>query len=174
MRHGLAIFSIQYRLGEAGAFPNIAGAQGPADATKSYVAGAEVKDILLPVPQISTQWQITPSFSLLAYYQFAFEQNRLTAPGTYWSYSDVVGPGAQFIIGPGGINSSGVAKSPKDRMKVRKAPATRPGRSRGTVIFQNTRSSGPPHTLPASSTLESKRSSEALTVSITTGKNAST
>ena len=89
--------------GESVFFPNIAGAQGPADATKSYVAGAEVKDILLPVPQISTQWQITPSFSLLAYYQFAFEQNRLTAPGTYWSYSDVVGPGAQFIIGPGGI-----------------------------------------------------------------------
>ena len=89
--------------GESLFFPNIAGAQGPADATKSYVAGAEVKDILLPVPQISTQWQITPNFSLLAYYQFAFKENRLTAPGTYWSYSDVVGPGAQFIIGPGGM-----------------------------------------------------------------------
>ncbi|WP_179405090.1 DUF1302 domain-containing protein [Burkholderia guangdongensis] len=89
--------------GESLFFPNIAGAQGPADATKSYVAGAEVKDILLPVPQISTQWQITPTLSLLAYYQFAFEQNKLTAPGSYWSYSDVVGPGAQYIIGPGGL-----------------------------------------------------------------------
>jgi hypothetical protein len=89
--------------GESLFFPNIAGAQGPADATKSYVAGAEVKDILLPVPQISTQWQITPNFSLLAYYQFAFKENRLTAPGSYWSYSDVVGPGSEFIIGPGGM-----------------------------------------------------------------------
>ena len=76
--------------GESLFFPNIAGAQGPSDATKSYMAGAEVKDILLPVPQISTQWQITPNFSLLGYYQFSYQQNWLTAPGTYWSYSDVV------------------------------------------------------------------------------------
>ncbi|WP_153099549.1 DUF1302 domain-containing protein [Paraburkholderia hayleyella] len=89
--------------GESVFFPNIAGAQGPTNAARSYVAGAEVKDILLPVPQISTQWQITPSFSLLAYYQFAFIANRLVPPGGYWNYSDIVGPGAQFIIGPGGI-----------------------------------------------------------------------
>ena len=67
-------------------------AHRPSDATKSYMAGAEVKDILLPVPQISTQWQITPNFSLLGYYQFSYQQNRLTAPGTYWSYSDVTAP----------------------------------------------------------------------------------
>ena len=90
--------------GESVFFPNIAGAQGPANATASYVAGAEVKDILLPVPQISTQWQIAPSFSLLGYYQFAFEPNELVPPGAYWSYSDIVGPGAQYIIGPGGIH----------------------------------------------------------------------
>ncbi|QIE26834.1 hypothetical protein SBC1_38900 (plasmid) [Caballeronia sp. SBC1] len=90
--------------GESVFFPNIAGAQGPADATKSFVAGAEVKDILLPVPQISTQWQIAPNFSLLGYYQFAFEPNDLTAPGSYMSYTDVVGPGAEYIIGPGGIH----------------------------------------------------------------------
>jgi len=89
--------------GESVFFPNIAGAQGPANATASYVAGAEVKDILLPVPQISAQWQLTSTFSLLGYYQFTFEPNQLTAPGTFWSYSDVVGPGAQYIIGPGGF-----------------------------------------------------------------------
>ncbi|CAB3785789.1 hypothetical protein LMG28688_02109 [Paraburkholderia caffeinitolerans] len=89
--------------GESVFFPNIAGAQGPADATKSYVAGAEVKDILLPVPQISSQWQINPDFSLMAYWQFAFEHNQLTAPGSYFSYSDITGPGAQFLIGPGGV-----------------------------------------------------------------------
>ncbi|WP_322070937.1 DUF1302 domain-containing protein [Paraburkholderia bannensis] len=88
--------------GESVFFPNIAGAQGPADATKSYVAGAEVKDILLPVPQISAQWQLATNFSVLGYWQFAFEHNDLTAPGSYFSYSDVTGPGAQFLIGPGG------------------------------------------------------------------------
>lgn len=90
--------------GESVFFPNIAGAQGPADATKSYVAGAEVKDILLPVPQISMQWQLNPEFSLLGYYQFTFEHNELTAPGSYFSYSDITGPGAQYMIGPGGIH----------------------------------------------------------------------
>jgi hypothetical protein len=89
--------------GESVFFPNIAGAQGPANATAGYVAGAEVKDILLPVPQISTQWQLSPNFSLLGYYQFAFTPNRLVPAGAYWSYSDVVGPGSQYIIGPGGI-----------------------------------------------------------------------
>ncbi len=89
--------------GESLFFANIAGAQGPADATKSYVAGAEVKDILLPVPQISTQWQLSPNFSVLAYWQFSFQHNDLTAPGSYFSYSDVTGPGAQYIIGPGGL-----------------------------------------------------------------------
>ncbi|AKM39136.1 DUF1302 domain-containing protein [Burkholderia contaminans] len=102
--------------GESLFFPNIAGAQGPADATKSYMAGAEVKDILLPVPQISTQWQITPNFSLLGYYQFSYQQNRLTAPGTYWSYSDVTGPGAQFIIGPGGMI---IPRGPDDKPSAR-------------------------------------------------------
>ena len=102
--------------GESLFFPNIAGAQGPSDATKSYMAGAEVKDILLPVPQISTQWQITPNFSLLGYYQFSYQQNRLTAPGTYWSYSDVTYPGAQFIIGPGGMI---IPRGPDDKPSAR-------------------------------------------------------
>jgi hypothetical protein len=87
--------------GESLFFANIAGAQGPADATKAFVPGAEVKDILLPVPQASLQWQVTPSFSLMTYYQFTFKPNQLSAPGSYFSTSDIVGPGAEFIIGPG-------------------------------------------------------------------------
>ncbi|MGT2452048.1 DUF1302 domain-containing protein [Cupriavidus basilensis] len=66
--------------GESLFFPNIAGAQGPVDATKAYVPGAEVKDILLPVPQIALQWQATPSFSLLGYYQFTYKSNQLIPP----------------------------------------------------------------------------------------------
>ncbi|MGE8365931.1 MAG: DUF1302 domain-containing protein [Pseudomonadales bacterium] len=89
--------------GESLFFPNIAGAQGPVDATKAYVPGAEVKDILLPVPQIALQWQATPSFSLLGYYQFTYKSNQLIPPGGYFSTADVVGPGSQFILGPGGF-----------------------------------------------------------------------
>jgi len=37
-------------------------------------------------------------------YAFSFQPNQLSAPGSYMSYSDVVGPGAEYIIGPGGIH----------------------------------------------------------------------
>ncbi len=87
--------------GESLFFANIAGAQGPADATKAFVPGAEVKDILLPVPQASVQLEVTPSFSLMGYYQFTYKPNQLSAPGSYFSTSDLVGPGAEFLIGPG-------------------------------------------------------------------------
>ncbi|RAS09379.1 DUF1302 domain-containing protein [Cupriavidus alkaliphilus] len=87
--------------GESLFFANIAGAQGPADATKAFVPGAEVKDILLPVPQASLQLQVTPSFSVMGYYQFTYKPNQMFAPGSYFSTTDVVGPGAEFIIGPG-------------------------------------------------------------------------
>lgn len=100
--------------GESLFFANIAGAQGPADATKAFVPGAEVKDILLPVPQASVQWQVTPAFSLMGYYQFTFKPNQIFAPGSYFSTSDVVGPGAEFIIGPGFRIPRGPDISPSD------------------------------------------------------------
>ncbi|MCO5397333.1 DUF1302 domain-containing protein [Ralstonia soli] len=87
--------------GESLYFANIAAAQAPVDAVKGYVAGAEVKDILLPTPQLSMQWNLTPSISLLGYKQFQFRENQLVPPGGYFSYSDVTGPGSQFITGDG-------------------------------------------------------------------------
>ncbi len=90
--------------GESLYFPNIAGAQGPVDATKSFVPGAEVKDILLPVPQASVQWQINPSFSLMGYYQFVYKENQLFPPGSYFSTSDIVGPGSEYLIAGPGFN----------------------------------------------------------------------
>ncbi|MRV72097.1 DUF1302 family protein [Duganella sp. FT92W] len=83
--------------GEALYFPNIAGAQAPADATKSNVAGAEVKDILLPTGQVSAQWAITPSFSAMAYYQYKYKPTEVSPAGTYFSYADMIGPGADRI-----------------------------------------------------------------------------
>jgi len=91
--------------GESLFFPNIAGAQGPADATKANVPGIEVKDILLPVNQVSAQFGLTNKLSLMGYYQLEYKANELDPVGDYMSYTDVVGPGAQFIYafseGPG-------------------------------------------------------------------------
>ena len=89
--------------GESLFFSGVASAQGPADATKANVPGAEVKDILLPVPQISTQVQITPKLSLLGYYQFRYKENEIFPVGDYFSTSDIVGPGARFLYAAPGV-----------------------------------------------------------------------
>lgn len=89
--------------GESLFFSGVASAQGPADATRANVPGAEVKDILLPVPQISTQVQITPKLSLLGYYQFRYKENEIFPVGDYFSTTDIIGPGAQFLYAAPGV-----------------------------------------------------------------------
>ena len=90
--------------GESLFFPNIAGAQGPADATKANLPGIEVKDILLPVGQLAAQLQLNPSVTLLGYYQYQYKPTELDAAGSYFSQADVIGPGAQFIRAAPGFN----------------------------------------------------------------------
>ncbi|MGN5476697.1 DUF1302 family protein [Cupriavidus basilensis] len=60
------------------------------------------------------QWQVTPAFSLMGYYQFTFKPNQIFAPGSYFSTTDVVGPGAEFVIGPGFRVPRGPDISPSD------------------------------------------------------------
>jgi len=90
--------------GESLFFSGVASAQGPADATQAVVPGAEVKDILLPVPQISLQLQATPRLSFQGYYQFDYKENELFPVGSYFSTSDIVGPGAEFLRVAPGVN----------------------------------------------------------------------
>lgn len=83
--------------GESLFFPNMAGAQSPYDVTKLMVPGAEVKDYVLPTLQGSARISPTPWLSFAAYYQFDYEKNELDGVGSYFSYSDIVGPGASFL-----------------------------------------------------------------------------
>lgn len=81
----------------------IAGAQAPVDVIKAVsVPGSQVKEILMPVSQLSTQIQLTPEVSVGAYYQLDWESLRLPAVGSYFSNVDIVGPGAErLLVGPG-------------------------------------------------------------------------
>ncbi|MCW3479636.1 DUF1302 domain-containing protein [Neisseriaceae bacterium JH1-16] len=99
--------------GESLFFPGISGAQGPVDATKANVPGVEVKDILLPVGQVSAQLAVNETWSLLGYYQYQYKPNELDAVGSYFSYSDLVGPGAAFSrLSPGTFSPFGFALPP--------------------------------------------------------------
>lgn len=81
----------------------VAGAQSPFDATRLIDdPTAEAKEFVLPVPQVSAQWQLSDSVSVAAYYQFRYVHNRIPSVGSYFSVSDVVGGGAErLILGPG-------------------------------------------------------------------------
>lgn len=107
--------------GESLFFPNMSGAQGPVDATKSNVPGTEVKDILLPTSQAVARWTLTPRWTLSGYYQWDWEQTELNPAGAYFSTSDVTGPGARFLIA-----NLPVPPSPVPRVDVPRAADVEP------------------------------------------------
>jgi hypothetical protein len=85
----------------------IARAQGPIDIFKLLASpNAQFKEIIRPVPQISSQVQLSPDVSVGAYYQFRWEADRLAPAGSYYSTSNYVWGGSTFSqplsLGPGG------------------------------------------------------------------------
>ena len=85
--------------GESLFFDGIALTQGPADATKATIPGADVKSILLPVPQASFQFSPNNQLTILGQYKFRYKETELNPVGEFFSVADVVGPGRQFIWG---------------------------------------------------------------------------
>lgn len=83
--------------GESLFFSGIASAQGPADATKAAVPGAELKTILLPTEQIAMQLGFNNRLSLMGYYKLRYKATELQPVGSFLSTTDVVGPGAEMI-----------------------------------------------------------------------------
>jgi len=68
----------------------IARAQGPNDIFKLLSSpNAQFKEIIRPVPQVSTQLQLSSDLSLGAYYQFRWEADRLPPAGSYFSTANI-------------------------------------------------------------------------------------
>lgn len=82
-------------------FSGMAAMQGPADATKTSVPGVEIKNILLPVNQVAVHLGWNGKLALLGYYRLQFKPSQLFPIGSYMSTVDFVGPGAEFLYGPG-------------------------------------------------------------------------
>ncbi|HZR34465.1 MAG TPA: DUF1302 family protein [Nevskia sp.] len=85
--------------GEALFFTGIALAQSPTDATKAFIPGAEVKDILLPVNQLALHVGLPGGASLMGYYHLDYKADEIFPVGDFYSVQDAVGPGAQFAYG---------------------------------------------------------------------------
>ncbi|MGY4638264.1 hypothetical protein ACVWVP_002182 [Pseudomonas sp. TE24901] len=90
----------------------IAAGQAPVDIIKATsVPNTPFKELIRPVNQFSGQIQLRPNVSVAAYYQFAWEENRIPAVGSYFSTSDAVGEGGERLIvgGPIGPNRQPLA-----------------------------------------------------------------
>lgn len=92
--------------GEGLFYPGVNGVQGPVNVVNSGQPGVEVKDILLPVGQVSANWEINPDFGLSAYVQYEWKGNELNPVGSFLSTSDVTGPGAEFLSLGGGLKAN--------------------------------------------------------------------
>ncbi|MCA0242604.1 MAG: DUF1302 domain-containing protein [Proteobacteria bacterium] len=77
----------------------IAAAQAPVDIVKALaVPNSQFKEILIPVGQVSAQWQVSPSLSAAAYLQTEWRRTRLPASGSYFSFGDAFGDGAERVL----------------------------------------------------------------------------
>lgn len=84
--------------GEGLFYPGVNGVQSAVDVVKAGQPGVETKEILLPLGQVSANWEITPDLGLAAYYQYEWAGNDLSPVGSYLSTSDVTGPGRESLL----------------------------------------------------------------------------
>ncbi|NWC59612.1 DUF1302 domain-containing protein [Pseudomonas veronii] len=89
--------------GESLYISGISGVQGPVDATKTNIPGTEIKEVLLPEMQLSGKYSIN-DLTLMGYTQFQNHPYDLPPGGDYFSYTDMVGPGSDYIrFAPGDL-----------------------------------------------------------------------
>ena len=72
----------------------------PADATKTNVAGVEVKDILLPTGQVFAQLDLTENLNVAAFYQWEWQKTEINAAGSFFSISDILDEGGENLVPP--------------------------------------------------------------------------
>ena len=75
----------------------------PADISKLRIAGAELRDVLIPVPAANVKLGIGDSVFLEGFYQFRWAHSEIEAKGTYFSVTDTASPGSDTVhLGMGG------------------------------------------------------------------------
>ena len=85
--------------GESAFIPGI-NAMGTFDLTAAHRPGAQVKEILRPLPQLVTNLGLGNGVSVEAFYQLAWKHTVLDGCGTYWSLVDSLNcPGGAVVFG---------------------------------------------------------------------------
>lgn len=86
--------------GESTFYQGINSIQNRVDAQAANVPGVEVKEIFLPTGAIYLQVDVQDNLTLESYYQYEWLKNDLNGVGSFYSYTDQVGPGAYTFIIP--------------------------------------------------------------------------
>jgi hypothetical protein len=74
---------------------SVSTAMSPLDATAANVPGTELKEILLPVWQVSGDFGLTDSLTIAAFYQWEWDKNRLDETGSYFSTNNLLDDGVR-------------------------------------------------------------------------------
>ncbi len=69
----------------------------PIDVSKVRIAGAEVRDVVTPIPAVNLKVGLTDNLSLEGFYQFRWLHTRLEPAGTFFSTTDAASPGGDII-----------------------------------------------------------------------------
>lgn len=86
--------------GEASYYSGVNALQNPLDVVARTTPGSEVKEYLLPTNAIDLKWDFNEFWSAEAYYKLEWQRSTLAGVGSYWSTTDLNGPGAQRILFP--------------------------------------------------------------------------
>lgn len=78
----------------------------PVDVAKARLPGAEVKEILTPVPALLAGASLTDSLSVEAFAQLQWKRMELDPVGTFFSTTDLFGAGAREVLPPGVFKGS--------------------------------------------------------------------
>ncbi len=79
----------------------IAYGQSPTDVIKATsVPGSQVKEIIMPLAQISAQLQVLEDLSIAAFYHLEWKQSRIPAAGSYLSSVDLIDEGGEAFSSP--------------------------------------------------------------------------
>ena len=80
----------------------------PVDVTKLRVAGAELREALVPVGMISGSISPTENISFEAFYQYQWKETKIDPTGSYWSTNDFAGrSGDRVLLGWGSWSDQG-------------------------------------------------------------------
>lgn len=107
---------------------------GAFDITAAHRPGAQVKEILLPVPQAFASLSLTDSLSVEGFYQFRWRKDVLDGCGTYWSAANLINCSKTgTLVGAGPFTDqqmfNGIAALGGANMQMSLQPDREPGNS---------------------------------------------